>query len=87
MTPDETSQIALTLATLTAVQTAKLDKVIEAVTRIDERVSVLPKLTEKVEKHSSQISYWRGAIAIVAFIIVVFGVTLVTLVAHAVGGK
>lgn len=33
----------------------------------------IPKLEKKVEDHSDQISFWRGAIAIVAFFLLLVG--------------
>lgn len=31
------------------------------------------QLLETVAQHDKQISYWRGAIAVIAFVIIVFG--------------
>lgn len=33
----------------------------------------IPKLETKVETHSEQISYWRGAIALLAFLFLIAG--------------
>jgi hypothetical protein len=48
------------------------------------REGKVPELEVSVESHSSQIAYWKGAIAIVGLLLVALGGVLLT---HILGGK
>lgn len=40
---------------------------------VDRRGGRIPQLEEAQRKHADQISFWRGAIAIIGFLLLVFG--------------
>ncbi len=44
----------------------------------------VPRLESIVEKHASQISYWKGAVAVIAILILAFGAVLAE---HLLSGK
>jgi hypothetical protein len=59
-------------------------ELIQTVSRIDERVAILPSLVIKVDTHDKNFAYYKGAIAVIGFIIIVFGGVLC---AHVLSGK
>jgi len=53
----------------------KVNEIHREMTHSDGRV---PKLERRVELHASQINYWKGAVAIVGLLVVVFGSIVVS---------
>lgn len=76
MTPDEEAHV---LRTVTRIGT-KMDALISD----DHATGVVPELKLKVDRHDSQISYWKGAIAVVAVLMLALGGVIF---AHVMGGK
>ena len=58
-------------------------KVTEIHTEMTQPQGRVPRLESVVKEHSSQINFWRGGIAVCAFLILVFGAVLL---AHMLGG-
>jgi hypothetical protein len=76
MTPEQEAHL-LNVVTKTGV---KMDALISD----DHQDGLVPAAQRDIQKHSDQINFWRGAIAIVGFVLIVFGGILVT---HILGGK
>jgi hypothetical protein len=76
MTPDQEEELLSTVK--------KVGWKMDTLVSDDLTKGSVPVLQSIVGKHSDQINFWRGAIAIVGFLLVVFGAILAT---HLVGGK
>jgi hypothetical protein len=76
MTPDQEAHL-LNVVTKTG---TKMDALISD----DHQDGLVPEAQRSIQKHSDQINFWRGSIAVIAFMLLVFGAILAT---HLMGGK
>lgn len=75
LTPEQSSEL---MATVT-----RIDTKMELLISNGGSKGMVPELRAKVDEHDSQIAYWKGAVAVVGFLLLVFGGVFV---AHVLGG-
>jgi len=75
MTPEQETQL---LTTVTETHTR-----VKMLVSEDGAHGMVPAVTKRVDAHDRQISYWKGAIAVVAFLVLALGGVLA---AHLMGG-